>query len=435
MTLRARFILFTIVLSCIALVASYFILQQDKIIFIISEVFIIAAIILALRLYNQLVKPLQLLRQGAEAIKNRDFNVKFLPSGKYETDVLIDVYNRMIDELKMERTRQEQQHFFLEKLIHTSPTGIIVLDYDENIHLINPRALHLLGISEKEVVGKSIDFIEHPVIQEIKRLKSGEQQSIKFNGISILKLHKSHFIDRGFDRHFIMIEELTTEVIAAERKAYGKVIRMMAHEVNNTIGPVNSILQTTLSSQAIWQNQENNKLQDAIQVALDRNDNLASFIRNFSDVVRLPEPRRTIVDLHKLINSISSFLKMMIKEKDIEFRYCMEPAPFHIYADEQQIGQALINIVKNSIEAIATKGVISFSTDPVAKKLIITDNGAGIPPEITDQLFTPFFSTKKEGQGIGLTLVKEILINHGYEFSLHTIPGKETHFTLTFTGE
>src|SRR5206468_10711031 len=130
---------------------------------------------------------------------------------------------------------------------------------------------------------RSSDLVE--IMQEINKLKSGESKTVSINGITTYKLQKSHFIDRGFPRYFIMIEELTAEILAAEKKAYGKVIRMMAHEVNNTIGPVNSILESTLKSNELWRDDKNNLLQNALQVAVNRNQNLNLFMRNFADVV------------------------------------------------------------------------------------------------------------------------------------------------------
>jgi two-component system nitrogen regulation sensor histidine kinase NtrY len=107
-------------------------------------------------LYGQLIRPIKMLLQGIEALKDRDFNVKFLPTGKHEVDQLINVYNQMIDELRTERTQQEEQHFFLEKLIYTSPTGIIILDHDDCIQQLNPKALQILGLDEKELIGNNI---------------------------------------------------------------------------------------------------------------------------------------------------------------------------------------------------------------------------------------------------------------------------------------
>jgi nitrogen fixation/metabolism regulation signal transduction histidine kinase len=249
-----------------------------------------------------------MLMQGADAIEDKDFNVKFVSTGTYEMDKLISVYNRMIDELRTERTKQEQQHFFLEKLIHTSPIGILILDYEENIQQANPRALTLLNAEEKAIIRKSIYELSHPVLQHIQTLQTGEARTITFNGIATYKLQKSHFIDRGFPRHFIMIEELTAEILAAEKKAYGKVIRMMAHEVNNTLGAVNSILQSAHASDDIWKENKNSSLHNALQVAIDRNQNLNLFMRNFADLVRLPEPNKKNTDLHKTIQAVAKLM-------------------------------------------------------------------------------------------------------------------------------
>jgi nitrogen fixation/metabolism regulation signal transduction histidine kinase len=93
--------------------------------------------------------------QGADAIREREFNMKFVQTGKYELDELINVYNDMMDQLRTERTKQEEQHFFLEKLIQTSPTGIVILDYDQRIHQLNPKAERMLGMKENQLVGKS----------------------------------------------------------------------------------------------------------------------------------------------------------------------------------------------------------------------------------------------------------------------------------------
>ncbi len=432
MKLRTKYILFVVILHLTALALSYFIFIDNKIFFIVSEVFIIISLVIAWQLYRQLIQPLKTLMQGVEAIKDRDFNVKFLSTGKHEMDQLIEVYNQMMDELRTERTRQEQQHFFLEKLIFTSPTGIVILDYDDNIQQINPRALHIFGLEAENMVGYPVDKHPHPLFEQIKSLQSGETKTVKFDGLNTYMLQKSHFIDRGFSRHFIMIEDLTAEILAAEKNVYGKVIRMMAHEVNNTVGPVNSILQSALKTNQLWEGHLFNTLKDALQVAMDRNQNLNLFMRNFADLVKLPAANKRAVDLHHLVNSVSQLMGIKAKEKEVDFEFHLAKCRFSIMADEQQMEQVLINIVKNAIEAIALKGIISFTTNPDKKYLIISDSGTGISVEQSANLFSPFFSTKKDGQGIGLTLVREILINHGFEFSLKTVAEKQTEFTIIF---
>lgn len=433
MKLRTKFVLFVVILHVLVLVLAYFVLRQHPLLFIASEVFIIISVILAWQLYKQLIKPLRLLTEGAEALKDREFNIRFTPTGQYEMDLLIQVYNRMTDELRNERIKQEQQHLFLKKLIDTSPTGIIILDYDGRIHDINPGALRLLGIS-RSIATSAPESASHPVLQLVRELKSGTSRSVTLNGVSTYKLQKSHFIDQGFVRHFVMVEELTADILAAEKKAYGKVIRMMAHEVNNTIGAVNSIIQSALRTSCIWEDKQHLPLQQALHMAYDRNSNLTVFMRNFADVVRIPEPQPSLVDLHLLIHTIGQFMETKATEKDITLHYELDPRPFQLMADARQLEHVLINIVKNAIEAInePSGGHITFHTDTVTRRLTITDNGRGISPQHAEQLFSPFFSTKPNGQGIGLTLVKEILINHGAAFSLQTSSPGHTTFELRF---
>lgn len=432
MKLRTKYILFVVILHLLTLVLTYFIFNDNKIYFIISEVVVIISSVIAVQLYRQLIQPLKMLMQGVEAIKDKDFNVKFLSTGKHEVDALIDVYNQMMDELRTERTRQEQQHFFLEKLIHTSPTGIIILDFDDRVQQVNPKALQALNMSEKDLIGELIGELKHPLFAQIKALKSGETMVVKLDGINSFKLQKSHFIDRGFSRHFIMLEDLTAEILAAEKKVYGKVIRMMAHEVNNTIGPVNSIMQSAMKTDQLWAGHDFDPIKDALQVAMDRNQNLNLFMRNFADLVKLPPANKQPVVLQKLLASVVKLMNIRAEEKNVALVLHLPEEPVNIMADEQQLEQAFINIVKNAIEAIEDQGSVTFTINPKEKKLIITDTGKGITAEQNANLFTPFFSTKKDGQGIGLTLVREIMLNHGFEFSLKTVAERQTEFVVYF---
>jgi len=432
MKLRTKYILFVVIIHLVTLALTWYVFCQNRIWFIVSEVFVIISMVIAWQLYIQLLRPLKMLMQGVEAIKDRDFNVKFLSTGKLEMDQLIGVYNRMMDELRTERTRQEQQHFFLEKLIFTSPTGIIILDYDDNVQQVNPKALQLLGLNAEDILQYPVDRLDHSLLQQIKKLASGESRVFKTDGSNTYKLQKSHFVDRGFQRHFIMIEDLTTEILAAEKNVYGKVIRLMAHEVNNTVGPVNSILQSALKNDKLWTSHQFDTLKDALQVAMDRNQNLNLFMRNFADLVKLPPANKKPVDLHQMLTSVVKLMEIKAGEKDVEFKLELADAPFIISADEQQMEQVLINIVKNAVEAIEGRGTISLITLPAKRTMIISDTGTGIDDQLAANLFSPFFSTKKDGQGIGLTLVREILINHHFDFTLKTVTPKKTDFTIMF---
>jgi nitrogen fixation/metabolism regulation signal transduction histidine kinase len=433
MKLRTQYILLIILLHLTTLVLSFLIFEENKIFFIISEAVILLSLYFSIRLYRALVQPLELILSGIEAIKNKDFNVKFLGTGKKEMDQLIDVYNRMIDELRAERRAQEEQHYFLDKLIQSSPTGILILDFEGRIERINPKGLDLLGLSEKQVKGQDIKWMDHPIAREAAEIPVETAKTISINGLRTFKCQKSHFVDRGFRRQFIMIEELTEDILRTEKRAYGKVIRMMAHEVNNSIGPINSILESALFYKKELKEEHQEDFEQALKVAAERNDRLNRFMQNFAEVVRLPEPHKEMHDLRKLVESSIRLMKVMAEKKGITLFSDLPASPVSVPVDIYQLEQVLVNILKNAIEAIEDpNGRIEIKLNKTPMSLSIRNNGAPIPKEKEQEIFSPFFSTKKEGQGIGLTLTREILMNHGASFSLTSREDGWTYFDIGF---
>jgi two-component system, NtrC family, nitrogen regulation sensor histidine kinase NtrY len=431
MRLKIKFIAFIAVIHSVAIGLSFLILKNNKSFFIASELLILMSLIICWSLYQDLIEPLQRLMAGVNAIKDRDFNVKFLKTNKVETDALIEVYNLMIDQLRTERTHQEAQHYFLEKLVTTSPTGILILDFDNKIADLNPKCAEMLNFNKKEIIGQPIFSFANPLLKTIAELETGASKTINLNSAKTFKCAKSHFIDRGFPRYFIMIEELTAEILAAEKKAYGKVIRLMAHEVNNSIGAVNSILDTTIQL-----NEASESTNEVLQIAFERNEHLSHFMRNFADVIRLPEPRMEVVSLNELVTKTAHLMRFKAQENAVVFNLELENSglgrPLSIKADFNQMEQVLINIIKNAIEAIGKDGVITFKTTSNPLQLFIEDTGRGISKDVENQLFTPFFTTKAYGQGVGLTLIREILTVHGFDFALYTEGSSKTVFSIRF---
>jgi nitrogen fixation/metabolism regulation signal transduction histidine kinase len=209
MSLRTKYIFFITLIHLVALVVSFLIFEEQKQWFILSEAIVLISLYFAIRLYRDLVQPLVFLSQGMDALQDQDFNVKFQPTGQYETDKLIKVYNGMIDRLREERTAQVQQHFFLDKLIRTSPVGIIILDFDGNVAGINPRAEQFLEMPEAEIKGQPLESLATDLAAPLSAMPSDSSQTIHINGFQTFKCHKAHFIDRGFAHYFITMEELT----------------------------------------------------------------------------------------------------------------------------------------------------------------------------------------------------------------------------------
>ncbi|PHN04903.1 sensor histidine kinase [Flavilitoribacter nigricans] len=430
MTLRSKYILFITLIHLVALVMSFLIFEEQKLWFILSEGILLISLYFAIRLYRELVQPIGLLSRGMDALQDRDFNVKFQPTGQIETDKLISVYNQMVDRLREERTAQVQQHFFLDKLISTSPVGTIILDFEEHIATLNPRAEQFLGLTQKQAKGKKLDDLNPELAGALAQLAPDSSETFSIDGIATFKCHKAHFIDRGFPHYFITIEDLTTEKLRIEKQAYGKVIRMMAHEVNNSIGPINSILESLLHYDTDLPEGERSTYREVIEVARDRNQRLNVFMRNFADVIRLPPARLERQDIRPLLQQVTTLMQYQTEERRIEWRQELPDKPVILAIDKEQLEQVLINIIKNAIEAIEREGTIIIRLD--RHSLQVIDNGIGLPPRDDGQLFSPFFSTKSQGQGVGLTLSKEILINHHFTFSLRTAADGQTVFSIQF---
>jgi len=421
-----KYIIYIVALHLVLIWLVYKLLFQDKILFIASEVFLLFSIAGAVRLYQNFMQPNEFVKSGIEAIKDKDFTIKFVPTGKGEVDTLIEVYNLMIDQLREERTKLNEQHFFLEKLIAASPISIIILDYDDRISSLNQKARDLFHVDSETLIGRSLTETGFALLIEISNLLDGESGIIKTDGIQTFKIQRSHFMDKGFRRSFLMIEELTAEMHESEKKAYGKVIRMMAHEVNNTLGATDSILQTTRS---YLLREEFSDLNDALRIASERNMRLTLFMRNFADVVRLPLPNLAKNDLGVLVRDVAMFMQSFVKEREIVLEM-PAIASLQLNIDSGQMEQVLVNVIKNAVESCEPGNRVEITLND--RQLAIRNNGKPISQEEALLLFNPFYSSKPNGQGIGLTLSREILHNHGFHFSLKTNEDGWTEFIIVF---
>ena len=338
-------------------------------------------------------------------------------------DQLIDVYNQMIDELRQERVTQHEKSFLLERLIRASPAGILLLDFEGRIEGANPAAERCLQLPAADLLARRPAELPGEWGSALGTLREGQPQVVQLSGIQTYRAHCSHFLDRGFSRNFILLEELTQELIRQEKQAYEKLIRMMSHEINNSIGAINSILQSFSHYTPQLQAEDQPDFQEALEVSIARNTHLANFMAGFANLVRLPPPQRRLTDVHELLRGIQRLMQVQAERRGIAWHWDLASTPLRAELDVQQLEQALLNIVKNALEAIGEHGNITIRTTLSPPALHIENDGPGIAPDVQRSLFKPFFSTKRDGQGIGLTLVRDILLAHGFHFQLETRPG------------
>lgn len=417
MSLRIKYIVFIVALHLVLITLIYFLLKDNLWYFIASEVGVFISLGFSYYIYRSFVAPIGLMQSGVSAIADKDFSVKYVRTGSTEVDDLVDVYNQMIDSLREERTKISQQSYFIQKLIEVTPIGIIILDYDSLISNINPAAKSQLGISSRaEIIGKNLSDYPSEILDAIEQLNPGDTQVITTKGMDKYKVQINEVMHQGFKRKFILLDDLSSQLLKTEKDAYGRIIRMMAHEVNNSMGAINSILDSVVEFG--FEDQGDSELKESLLVARKRNVGLSKFMDNYASLLRLPEPIKKKIDLARLLKKIGQLFVPSAQQKNIDITFDIPNHQVTILGDAVLLEQAISNMIKNAIEAVEQDGEIKISCNEAPISFTISDNGPGIPPDVVDHLFTPFFSTKTTGQGVGLMLIREVLQAHDTEFSL-----------------
>ena len=371
MRIKGFFYILVFLLLALGSVLLFLSSQLNTIFFYIGEGLILFILIYLTFFYRKIVKPLNTIGSGMELLREQDFSSRLSPVGQYEADRVVNIFNRMMEQLKNERLRLREQNNFLDLLIKASPMGVIITSLDEDLSELNPMALKMLGVRLEDVQGKK----------------------------------------------------------KAEKKAYEKVIRMIAHEVNNTTAGITSTLDTVEQALSCEEGMED--ICDVMRVCTDRCFSMSRFITRFADVVKIPEPTLSSVNLNDLVFTCKRFMEGMCNDRRITLRMEIDESLKDVMLDAALFEQVLVNIIKNAAESIEADGEIIVRTLAPATVEVI-DNGQGISKETEAKLFSPFFSTKPNGQGIGLIFIREVLMRHGCTFSLRTYADGLTRFRITF---
>ena len=399
--------------------------------FYLVEGIITLSLIYLVYFYHKVVKPLDTIANGMDLLREQDFSSRLKSVGQLEADRIVDIFNRMMQQLKEERLRLREQNHFLDLLISVSPMGVVILTFDGKVSMANKAALKFLEVdTEENMLNKGMEDLKTPLAEEMSRLPKDTTETIRLSDSHIYRCSRLSFVDRGFAHPFFLIESLTSEVMKAEKKAYEKVIRMIAHEVNNSVAGITSTLDTV--DDALQTMDDTDDLREVMKVCVERGYSLSRFITRFADVVKIPEPQLEEVRLNDRISACERFLENICQDHQVDLRMDLcEENPW-VKMDTSLFEQVLINMVKNSVESIEENGIITLRTSASPVMLEVADTGRGISKEVETKLFTPFFSTKPNGQGIGLIFIREVLMKHGCSFSLRTYEDGITRFRIMF---
>jgi nitrogen fixation/metabolism regulation signal transduction histidine kinase len=422
----------TVLLVAILAVNTYYVFRASTFhLFLVMEILIFFTVVYLLFFYRAIIRPLRIIGDGMDLLKEQDFSSRLRHVGQSEADRIVEVFNKMMDCLKEERLHVREQNHFLDLLVNASPLGVLILDLDTHILSVNQAALRMLKLkSPGEAVGKYVGQIHSPLAAELLQLAPYHSETVRLSDANIYKCTHSSFLDKGFQHSFYLIESLTEEVFRAEKKAYEKVIRMIAHEVNNTTAGITSTLDTLENTFRGMENTED--ICDVLRISIERCYRMNCFITNFADVVRIPEPQFCEQELNALVISCKRFMETICRNRRIRIIMKLSEVSPVVSVDNLLFEQVLVNIIKNSAESIEQNGRIYIHTTHHPACLEIADTGKGIGKEAEAKLFSPFFSTKPNGQGLGLIFIREVLQKHACTFSLNTSADGLTRFRILF---
>ncbi|MGV7210099.1 sensor histidine kinase [Oxalobacteraceae bacterium A2-2] len=437
MSLRWRLRAYLIVLHLAGLALTVGLYRERTTLFLAIEAGLLASLALGLWLVGRALEPLNYTRHFHDLLQDQQYAARLKPTGDQGLDQLIAMFNAMLGALYQERLAIGEQRGFLEQLLEATPSAVIVFDFDGRISLLNASAQALLGLDQARGLPLRhwLDGAAVPsgdaaarerslaLLALLDALPLGDSQLLADPGGRRYRAQRGQFHDRGFARHFLLIEELTEELESSERATYEKLVRVLAHEVNNTVAATGSVLESLLYYRTQLAERDAEDFGTAVSAVQRRNASLGQFIQRFTEVVKMPAPELRPVSLADMLDDIAALYREPCRQRGIELAWRRRDEVGPQMLDRELMEQALVNIVKNAMEA-AEAGLarragqvgLELAQEDGAVRLSVTDSGAlEAPPH---QLFTPFYSTRKGGQGIGLLFVREVLTRHHYRYRL-----------------
>ncbi|MYN10553.1 sensor histidine kinase ['Massilia aquatica' Lu et al. 2020] len=436
---RLQLYLATLHLLLLALVLLHY--RAQPLVFIGLEAALLASWALGLRLIRQALEPLAYTQRFHGLLQDQDYAARLRSSASTEQGELgelLKLFNGMLDALYQERLRVGEQQGFLDRLLEATPSAVVVYDFDGRISLANASASALLGLNAPE--GSTLR--SHSLLEQLDALPLGESRLLSDQDGRRYRGQRGQFYDRGFARHFLLIDELTAELADSEHATYEKMIRVLGHEVNNTVAATASVLESLLYYRSQLAERDAEDFSTAIVAVKKRNVRLGEFIERFTRVVKMPAPELRPAAIGAILDDIVGLYREPCRSRGITLAWTRRDEVPLLPMDSQLMEQALLNLVKNAMEAVEAamqeqglqSGHVHLSLtaagDGRGARLSIADSGDRLGGVPASQLFTPFFTTKKGGQGIGLLFAREVLNRHGYAHKLASTGAGETSFDI-----
>src|SRR3569833_2422004 len=394
-------------------------------------------------------KALDEVTQFVESIHYRDFSRHFdVRRAPTELKPLRKKKNENNRTKKKNSRERETQYHYLQKILELVDTGILSYDNETGeTGWINEAFKKIIGIPYLKTI-HSLEKREEALYTEIVRLKPGDSKVITITrNQQLVKILVSASVLRSDDRisKLVAFQNVSEALDETESKAWQKLLSVMTHEIMNSVAPISSLadtLKNRLQSPELKDGAMGGELED-LELGFDtikrRSEGLLKFTESFRNLNKITKLDLKKILVRDLFENLSSLMAPTMEKKHIELEIVLRDPALAIEADVNLVEQVLINLVVNAIEAVKDRETpritLSAEIQPNNRTIVrVADNGLGMPPELLDKIFIPFFSTRKTGSGIGLSLCKQILLLHKGNIQVQSSEGVGSGFLLQFAG-
>lgn len=386
--------------------------------------------------------------QFVESIHYRDFSRHFdVRKAPNELKPLRKGFNEINTTFKLISRERETQYHYLQKILELVDTGIISYEQESGeIGWINEAFKRLIGVPYLKTI-HSLDKREESLYHEVIKLKPGDTKILTITrNQQLVKILVTASVMRSEEKIYKLIafQNVSEALDETESKAWQKLLNVMTHEIMNSVAPISSLadtLKNRLQSPEIKNSKVGSEMED-LELGIDtikrRSEGLLKFTESYRNLNKITKLDLTKILVRNLFESLSQLMRPTLEKKKIELEIILRDPTLAIEADINLIEQVLINLLVNAIEAVKESEeprlTLSAEVQSNNRTLVkVADNGMGMPPELLDKIFIPFFSTRKTGSGIGLSLCKQIMLLHKGNIQVQSSPGNGATFILQFS--
>ncbi len=440
-------LIFRILFFCAtALGFAFFVLKESHVLSGLFLILITLQVVLLIQFINHTNRKIAYF---FESVKNEDFTLRFpeqvhVKSLK-ELNRSLNMLNEKIQEIHLKNQAQEK---YYQEILKQADIGIFTLNKKGHILFANSKMEKLLNYKPLNHI-KQLNQIDTKLYNLFSNLKPFDCELVQLTNEREKKqisLKSTSLLLNNEEILLVVAQDIHKELDEKETSSWIKLIRVLTHEIMNTVTPITSISDSIVKyfktdSIIIEANQiDENTIKNTVkglEVIKEQSGDLMAFVQSYRSFLNLPTPDKSIVSAKRLLDKVLLLMNPNEKSEAISFEVNIKPIDLELFVDEKQISQVLINVIKNALQSLKgnDEGHIKITAgiNSNKKKFIeISDNGSGIQPNIIDEIFVPFFTTKEKGTGIGLSLSKQILHLHGGNLNVISIPYQETSFLLLF---